>query len=81
MSEPKTLRADEDVLGDLHIEVAKQLAVRIKSGQATAAEFTAAINFLRANDIKAIPAKDTPLETLGRAVAESGVDLPIEGLH
>lgn len=76
--EDKT-RASEEALGELHKELATKLTSRIKSGEATAADFTAAINFLRANDIKAIPSKKSPLARLGAAVKDSGVTLPFEG--
>lgn len=72
-------RADDDALGALHALVATELAKRIKGGAWTAADMTAAIAFLRANDIKAMPVKKSPLEELGEAVKKTGVELPFEG--
>lgn len=71
--------ASIETLGELHSAVAKALKDRLSKDDFTAADLTAAINFLRANDIKAIRAKDTPLEQLGKTVQERGVVLPFEG--
>lgn len=72
-------RATVDALADLHRVLAEKLKAKIESGEATAADFNAAIQFLRSNDIKAMPATDTPLEQLGRAVQATGIVLPFEG--
>lgn len=41
----------EDILKNLHSSLARKLLERIESGEATAAEFTAAIKFLKDNGI------------------------------
>ena len=41
---------EKSLLDDLHLAVTLELLERVKSGQATASELTAAINFLKANN-------------------------------
>ncbi len=74
-----TKTASIDALGELHELVARQLKAKLESGEATAADFTAAINFLRANDIKARPVEGSALDKLGKAIEGKGVTLPFEG--
>ena len=47
-------KATKDALESLHGIIASELTERIQSGEATAAEFTAAIKFLKDNDIARI---------------------------
>lgn len=66
-----------DMLDTLHNEVAKRLLDRIKSKDATSADFNAAIKFLKDNSISFEPAPADPEDTirlLGEAMSD--MDLP-----
>ena len=60
------MAATSDLLGELHELVATALLDRIKSGEATAAEFAQAIKLLKDNNITAIP---TTINTIPTASA------------
>lgn len=49
----KKPRASDDLLGELHLTLAKELLKRVQSGEATPAELNAAIKFLQNNKIEA----------------------------
>lgn len=53
-----------DVLQALHATVAQQLLERIKSGEATAADFSAAIKFLKDNGIDSVPEANKDIQSL-----------------
>lgn len=57
-------KATNDMMDALHRKVAEGLLERIQSGDATAAEFSAAIKFLKDNGIEAIPVVGSPLQSL-----------------
>lgn len=59
-----TQRASEEKLAALHDLVAETLTARMASGEATAAEISAAIKFLKDNDISAVATVDSPLGSL-----------------
>ena len=59
--------ATKDFLADLHNELAKELARKIKDGEATAADMAVARQFLKDNGIEAVAAKGSPLEALKNA--------------
>lgn len=62
-------RASEDLLGELHEVVAKELLAKIKSGEASPAEINAAIKFLQNNGIEAVRGGDEdPLGKLAAAL-------------
>ena len=61
-------RASEDLLGELHKLVAKDLTRRIASGEAGAAEINAAIKFLKDNGIEAKMTEDNHLGKLHNAL-------------
>lgn len=56
--------ATDEALRGLHGLVASELARKIRSGEATAADFSAAIKFLKDNHIEAVPAPGSPLKGL-----------------
>lgn len=56
----------QELLAKLHNEVASKLLAKIKTGDATAADFTAAINLLRHNGIDC--SRDQNLDKLGEKV-------------
>jgi len=64
MSDTKT------ILEQLHSEVAKQLLQRIQSGEAKAADFGQAINFLKNNGIDAEATEGSPLGELSGKLAD-----------
>lgn len=67
--------ASKDELESLHALLAQQLRERLESGEATAAEFTAAIKFLKDNDIARINLGE--LGSMGAVLASiDEADLP-----
>jgi hypothetical protein len=58
------MTASTELMAMLHAEVANGLLERIKSGEATAAEYQAAIKFLKDNGIEALPSEGSPLHSL-----------------
>lgn len=57
-------KASKERLEALHDALASALAERIASGEATAADLGVARQFLKDNNIDAIPTKGTPLSKL-----------------
>jgi len=53
-----------DELKQLHNEVAKELLLRIKSGEAKPADLAVAVKFLKDNEITALPLNENPLHQL-----------------
>src|SRR4051794_31811706 len=64
MGNEVTKRASEDLLDLLHGELAKEFLTRIKNGSATAADLSAARQFLKDNGVNANPTKESPLGNL-----------------
>lgn len=64
------MSASKDFLGDLHAAVAKELLTRVQSGEASAAELSNAIKFLKDNNIEAIAAQNDGLTALMKALPE-----------
>jgi hypothetical protein len=64
----KTKAASSDVLEELHAALAKALKDRIESGEATAADLSVVRQFLRDNNIDAIPNEGSPLDDLRNAL-------------
>jgi hypothetical protein len=62
------------LLSSLHEKTATELLKRIESGEATAAEFTAAINLLKHNNIQCQPGVSKHIDKL----AESLLALPFQ---
>lgn len=54
----------KDILEELHNAVAQDLLSKVKSGEASAAELSAAIKFLKDNGIEALPVEGSPLGNL-----------------
>jgi hypothetical protein len=57
-------KATEDQLDALHGELAAQLASKIRSGEATAADMAVARQFLKDNGIQSLPTPKSPLGEL-----------------
>lgn len=63
-------RASEDLLGELHLATAKHLLNKIKSGEASPAEVSAAIKFLKDNNIEAVVETGSELGKLAQALTD-----------
>jgi hypothetical protein len=71
-------KASEEALDALHGALAKTLAERIKSGEATAADMAVARQFLKDNGIDAIPKQSKPLKDLAASLPFPGDEDPSE---
>ena len=58
------MTAANDLLESLHQAVAEDLLFKIQDGDASAAELSAAIKFLKDNGIEALPMEGSPLGDL-----------------
>ena len=58
------MSADVSKLGELHEAVAQELLNRIKNGEASAADISNAIKFMKDNGIEARPDKNAALQSL-----------------
>ena len=54
----------DDILKELHKSLAEELLTRIKSGEEKASILNVARQFLKDNNIEAIPVEDSPLKSL-----------------
>ena len=72
---PKINKANEDLLNGLHQMVAADLIRRIQTGEATIQEVSAAIKFLKDNDVTADIEFSKPLQALEQDVVTVG-ELP-----
>lgn len=89
MSKPadkSRLEQAHNLLAELFIEVLEkgETAVDKETGKIVkltpnAATLNQIRQFLKDNDVKALPGGDTPMDRLGKAVEASGVTLPFEG--
>jgi hypothetical protein len=59
-----TKRAKDDLLGELHEAIAQELLHRVKTGEATPADLSAAIRFLKDNKIEAVMEQGDTLDQL-----------------
>ena len=64
------MRATEDSLADLHGLVAEKLMEKLRSGDATAAEFGQAIKFLKDNGIESLASGDSALKQLEEELSQ-----------
>jgi len=58
------MKTPEELLADLHSEVAKDLLNRVKSGEASSQELSVAVKFLKDNNIEAQMTENSPLAHL-----------------
>jgi hypothetical protein len=63
-------RATEDLLGQLHAAVAKDLLNKVKSGEASAQELNAAIKFLKDNGIELLSEPGDDLDKLANSLPD-----------
>lgn len=66
------MSASKKLLGNLHAAIAADLLSRIQSGEASAAELTTAIRFLKDNNIEAIGSENEGLTALMEALPDFG---------
>jgi hypothetical protein len=58
------MKTPEDLLANLHSEVATDLLRRVQSGEATSQELSVAVKFLKDNNIEAQMTENSPLAHL-----------------
>jgi hypothetical protein len=58
------MKAPQDTLENLHSQVAQELLQRVISGEASSADMSNAIKFLKDNGIEGLPMQDSPLGNL-----------------
>lgn len=75
------MAATEKLLGLLHDAVAQDLITKVQSGEATAAELSAAIKFLKDNGIEALPTENSKLDRLSKSLPEFTDDEPLHAKH
>lgn len=73
------MAATEELLGMLHDAVASQLLTKVLSGEATPAEISVAVKFLKDNGIEALPTASNHLGNLAKSLPEFDTDK--EQLH
>jgi len=64
------MSASKEILGDLHSAIAAELLQRVQTGEASAAELSTAIRFLKDNNIEAIAADNDGLTALMKALPD-----------
>ena len=57
-------KAPQETLENLHSQVARELSDRIATGEASSADISNAIKFLKDNGIEGLPVQDSPLGNL-----------------
>ena len=57
-------KANQETLENLHTQVAQELLQRIIGGEASSADMSNAIKFLKDNGIEGLPVQDSPLGDL-----------------
>ncbi|OUU24145.1 MAG: hypothetical protein CBB97_12400 [Candidatus Endolissoclinum sp. TMED37] len=71
-------KKDQEILSEMHLALTEDLLNRIKSGEAKASELNVARQFLKDNDITAIPTDDSAIKQL---VEELPFDEDGDALH
>tara|TARA_R110000787_G_scaffold283281_4_gene395885 strand:+ start:1003 stop:1227 length:225 start_codon:yes stop_codon:yes gene_type:complete len=64
------------ILEELHTEIAVTLLARIQAGEATAADLSVARQYLKDNGIDSIAFKDSPVSNLAAVLPFNDPDLP-----
>ena len=57
-------KAPQETLENLHSQVARELSDRIATGEASSADISNAIKFLKDNGVEGLPVQDSPLGNL-----------------
>lgn len=81
MDTPKKGPKVDAVLESLHETLAKELLDRIKTGEASAAELTAAARFLKDNGIDASFKQSEPLKDLARSLPFQDPEMLVDRLY
>jgi hypothetical protein len=68
-------KATEDQFSELHDMVTRELATRIRSGEATTADLKAAIEWLKTNDITGVQYDGNPLDKLASVMPKIDPEL------
>ena len=76
--EKRMAKKDQEILSEMHLALTEDLLNRIKSGEAKASELNVARQFLKDNDITAIPTDDSAIKQL---VEELPFDEDGDALH
>jgi hypothetical protein len=71
-------KKNQEILSEMHLALTEDLLNRIKSGEAKASELNVARQFLKDNDITAIPTDDSAIKQL---VEELPFDEDGDALH
>jgi len=74
-------RASAEVLDTLHRLTAKALIAKLESGEATAADISAASKFLKDNGVEAVPTPGSPLRKLAESLPFAGSDMDPHSPH
>lgn len=74
-------RASESILAALHEATAMELLGRVKSGEASPAELSAAIKFLKDNGIEAVATPDNNIGKLMASLPDFGEDVDEQSLN
>lgn len=68
-------KASFDLLDALHSAVAHQLLEKVQSGEATAAEISVAVKFLKDNGVEALAVENSPVGNLLQSLPFSDTEL------
>ena len=76
------MAATEELLGTLHDAVATQLLNKVLSGEATPAEISVAVKFLKDNGIEALPTPSSKLGNLAKSLPDFNTEEePLHARH
>jgi len=71
----KHQKATEEQFSELHDMITKELANRVRSGEATTADIKAAIEWLKTNDITGVRLEGNPLDKLASVIPKVDPEL------
>jgi len=74
-------KASEEQFSELHDMVTRELAQRIRSGEATTADIKASIEWLKANDITGVRYDGNPLDKLASIMPKVDPELVQKRLY
>jgi hypothetical protein len=77
----KHQKATEDQFSELHDMVTRELANRIRSGEASTADIKAAIEWLKTNDITGVQFEGNPLDKLANVLPKVDPELVQKRLY
>jgi hypothetical protein len=74
-------KATENQFNELHDMVTRELATRIRSGEATTADLKAAIEWLKTNDITGVQYDGNPLDKLANIMPQIDPEMVQRSLY